>query len=259
MSRRDRRGGFTLVEVLVVLAIAGVLAGAVHRFLAQHRRFYAHVEAGALNHDALRVAWAVLAPDLREADALAGDVVLLAPDSLQVRSPVGFGVVCAADPSRGLVALLEARGRLLTGPDSLLVHGAGGWRVARILARDPAGPVPGCAYGAGTVAVLELEGGTGDLAPGDPLRAFRSWTYHPVQLGAAWWLARSHGADLEVLAGPLTTAGLRFRFLDAAGAVTSDPASVARVEIAARSESPVAAGGEPRSASLTIALRGRNR
>ena len=170
MSPRRRRG-FTVAEMLVVLALAGVVASAVYAFLAQHRRFYASVEAGALNHDALRVVWAVLGPDLREADPSTGDVVLLAPDSLRIRSPVGFGIVCDTRPANDRVALIEARGRLEPGADSVLVHGSGGWRVARILARDPGGPVPSCPYGAGTAAVLELEGGTVSLPIDDIHRA----------------------------------------------------------------------------------------
>lgn len=259
MSAPARPGGFTTVEVLIALVIASVLAGAVYEFLSQHRRFYGHVEAGALNNDALRVAWAVLAADLREADPASGDVVLVAPDSLRVRSPVGFGIVCDTRPANGRVALLEARGRLVPGPDSVLVHGTGGWRADHVAARNPSGPSPACSYGGGTRAVLELSGGTADLRPGAPVRAFRTWTYYPRWHDGAWWLARGDGTETQLLAGPLAPGGLRFRLLDDAGSPTADPALVVRVEIVARSETRVGAGAEPRTTSLSIAVRGRNR
>ena len=259
MSAGSARLGFTLMEVLVALVLATLVGAALHQFLLQHRRFYSHVEAGALNHDALRVAWAVLASDLREADPSAGDVLLFSADSLRVRSPVGFGLVCAVDVASGRVALLEARGRLTAG-DSVLLHAAGGWRADRVLARDPAGPSPVCPYGGGAAAaVLELEGGAADLGPGDPVRTFRSWTYHARLAGSERWLARADGGGAELLAGPLAPGGLRFRLLDEAGAPTSDPARVARVEVLTRSQTPVGGGDGPRVSALSISVRGRNR
>lgn len=254
---RAGRPGFTLIEVLVALAIAGLVAAALHSLMLQHRRFYSHVEAGALNHDVLRVAWAVLTADLREADPGAGDVALLAPDSLRVRSPVGFGIACATHPATERVALLEARGRWEPGADSVLVHGTSGWRVARVLARDPPGPPLACPYGSGTEAVLELEGGTADLRAGDPLRAFRSRTYHATAEDGESWLARSDQGGTEILAGPLLANGLRFRLLDAAGAPTTDLASAERVEFVAQSESPLSVGVQRRS-TLSVAVKGRN-
>lgn len=255
---RDGRGGFTLVEVLVALAIAGLVAAGLHRLLLQHRRFYSHVEATALNHDVLRVAWAVLTADLREADPGAGDVALLAPDSLRVRSPVAFGIACATHPATDRVALLEARGSWGPGADSVLVHGTSGWRATRVVAREPPGPPLACPYGSGTEAVLELAGGTADIRPGDPLRAFRSRVYHVTAQDGARWLARSDQGGTEILAGPLSASGgLRFRLLDAAGAATADPAGAERVELVVRAESLLSPGA-PRRSSLSVAVKARN-
>ncbi|MGH7545942.1 MAG: PilW family protein, partial [Gemmatimonadota bacterium] len=146
-----RRAGFTLVEMVVVVVLGSVIVLGLYRVLTAQQRAYRHQSQVAALHDALRVGTAVLAADLREAASAGGDLAALGPDSLAVRSPVGFGIVCAVDTLNQRLALVDLQGRVTAGAsDSLLVYRPAGWIVRSLLEVNPTGyPALACPYAAG--------------------------------------------------------------------------------------------------------------
>jgi prepilin-type N-terminal cleavage/methylation domain-containing protein len=88
MSRR----GLTLVEVLITLAVLGLLGTALARLMISNSRFVSQQEAELEARQTARAAMNVMLPELR----MVSDSGLLAaaPDSIRVRVPYAFGVFC---------------------------------------------------------------------------------------------------------------------------------------------------------------------
>jgi prepilin-type N-terminal cleavage/methylation domain-containing protein len=142
--------GFTLVELLLVAVLGSLVVAALYEAHSQQRRFSSWESQVVQDHDAFRVAGSVLAADLRETVASEGDVVLDAPDSLSVRAPVGFALVCSVRPTPASIGVTRSEGRTWTdAADSLLVYTTGGWRVLRPTEEQASIP-PGmdCPFGA---------------------------------------------------------------------------------------------------------------
>lgn len=265
LSRRggpEGQAGFTLVEVLIYLAIATLVAGGLYQVLIFQQRAYRHEGAAIERQDALRLGAAVLAADLMEASVSEGDLAALGADSLVVRSPVGFAIVCAADSTNDTLALFDVAGRMSAqAGDSLLIYRPGGWLVRAIETLNPNDAAAlDCPYSSGPAAELRLEvGGSVNGVPvGAPARAFHRYVYRLVQDGGGWWLARDDGDGPEILVGPFdgTGSGLAFSYLDGDGQVTGNPSQVARIDM--RLVALAGTSGK-RADTLAVSVRPRNR
>lgn len=221
-----------MVEVLVVVVVAGFLAASLHQLYVQHSRFIDWQERVVGANDAFRVAGAILAADLREAVPAAGDVVLPSADRLVVRAPVGLAFVCAVSTSPARVGLERVAGRMPEhAADSLLVYSTTGWRVLGGTVRETPGQGGlACSGGLPEEQLRLPAGATASVPIGAPVRAFQRHTYRTVQNGGAPWLARADATTTEPLVGPLASSGVRFRLLDEAGAQTAVDSLVAGVE-----------------------------
>jgi prepilin-type N-terminal cleavage/methylation domain-containing protein len=253
-----RRRGFTLAEVLVAIVLGSVIAGALYQVLVYQNRFYTHERAAAVRHDALRTARAVLATDLMEASGSEGDFGSLTPDSVSLRSPVGFGVVCAIDSINGILSLIDVSGRLeASAGDSLLIYHRNGWLV-RAASQAGAGiGVANCSYGNGySVERAVVTGSISGVPIGAPVRAFHRYTYSRQQNGSTWWLARTDRSGTDVLAGPFSSdsSGLQFVYRDVNGQPTTDPARVAWLDLMMVAEVPAF----NRRDTLIASIRPRN-
>lgn len=260
---RGRRG-FTLIELLIALVLGSLVVGALHRAHVQQRRFFTWERQAVEDHDAFRVAGSLLAADLREAVASEGDLALLSADSLSVRAPVGFGIVCAVRSNPATIALSQTEGLMWEeAGDSLLVYTTGGWR-----ALAPSGTlknIPGsldCPYGrARPDRAYSFGRNEVDSIPvGAPVRVFRRRTYHLGKNGTDRWLARTDWTGTDMLVGPVASDGIRFRFLDDAGSATGNLDRVTAVEfqmvLPATALVPGAGGVED---TLRVVFQGRNR
>lgn len=238
--------GFTVVELLVTMVLMGLVVSAVLRALGAQRRFYARQARILDARHALRASTAILGSELRDISALDGDLYAVGPDSVALRSTVGFGVVCQVDAGAGVLALTHVSGHLrLTGGDSLLVFAEGGvrddddaWIVLPITGISASGL--SCASGEAPQRVLSTGGSLAGVWVGSPIRLFRPYAYRLYQApDGRWWLGRRLRSDPDYLpvAGPLAPpaeSGLLLSYYDGSGQPTADAARVRRVQIDVR-------------------------
>jgi len=245
--------GYTLVELLVALVLGAVVLGAAGEVFLATQRFF-RLQASALEvQEGLRVAMQVLSAELRELDPSGGDIVGLGPDSISIRATRGLEIVCAPpDVSGGRVAVRSslssgyrdvdpARDRALVfrdGDPSTDTDDA--WIDLGIAS---AGGAATCSDG-GAATEVRLAGPVAELDSvglGAPVRWYERAVYrlYGDETGA-WWLGvRSWSggswASLSPVAGPLRhPSGLEFRYFDANGAATTDPARVVTIGLVVR-------------------------
>jgi len=261
MNRVPIRGrtGFTLVELLIFIVLASLIAAGLYEVVRFQQRAYRQHQETVARHDALRLASAVLVGDLAEASGREGDFAVIADDSIALRSPTGFGIVCAQDPSDRRIALTEVSGIVgASAGDSLLVYHPDGWRAEAIHEVNPQSASSlTCPYAGGQAPdiTLRLAGSVADVPVGAPVRAFRRYSYQLAQRGDTWWLARDDGYFSWALAGPLTAdSGLVLAYFDSTGQATTDPARVALVDLAIIAET---ATSDKRD-TLVVSVRPRN-
>lgn len=259
-----RRGGFTLVELLLVAVMGALLVVVLHGLFVQQRRFALWEDQVVRDHDAFRVASSILGADFREIVATEGDVALHATDSMSVRAPLGFALVCSVRANPAAIGLTRAQGSMWTGTgDSLLVYTTGGWRalVPTGEMRNVPGPLR-CSIGTESPDhVYSLDRGAADsIVVGAPVRVYRRHTYHAGLNDGRRWLARTDAQGTQLLVGPTTGEGIRFRLVDESGNATGRLADVTGVEL--RLLLPltrVSASSSATEDTLTLVFQGRNR
>ena len=261
MTRR-KPTGFTIAELLVATVLLGFVLTGLHQAHLRQRRFTDWQRRVADTHDGYRIAHSILSTELREAVISEGDVDVFAPDSVAVRSPQGFGIVCDVRENPPLVALSLTMGDVTPQPgDSLLAFTDGGWRALAIESEErPDRSGLACPYGNPTPerAFRLPRGATDSITVGAPVRVFRPRRYHLVREGDATWMARTDAGGTEALVGPLTRDGLRFRLIDASGQEASRQQDAVAVELQLTMLRIGAAGGELRD-TLSMLFQGRNR
>lgn len=257
------RGGFTLVEVLVVLVIASLVAVALHRAQLQYRRVALWSSAVIQDHDAFRVTTSLLAADLRESLYAQGDVVLHADDSLSARAPLGFALVCSVRRNPASVGVSLTEGLPWGDPvDSLLVFTPTRWRslVPTGVLRNPPSTLDCVTSGRPPDLAYSLARGEADSIPvGAPIRVYRRHTYHLGTNEGQPWLARTDAFGTEMLVGPLAPGGLRFRLLDDAGGPTGSATATAVEARLVLPLTPVRVGASSQADTFTLVIHGRNR
>jgi prepilin-type N-terminal cleavage/methylation domain-containing protein len=258
--KRDRKG-FTLVELLIFIVLASLIAAGLYEVVRFQQRAYRQHTETVERHDALRLASAVLVGDIAEASGREGDFAAIADDSIALRSPTGFGIICAQDPSDRRIALTEVSGIVgSSAGDSLLVYHPDGWLVRAIQDVNPQSAASlTCPYGGGQAPdiTLRLAESVSDVPVGAPVRAFRRHSYRLEQRGDTWWLARDDGTFAWdwALAGPLTAdSGLAFAYFDSTGQATTDPTHVALVDLTI----VAATVASDKRDTLTVSVRPRN-
>lgn len=248
-----RGGGYSLVEMLMVLALLSLIMASIYAVLREHRRYYATQARTSQLRDAIGVAAELLASELRKASP-PGDFYSLEPDSLAVRSTVGMGIACSTSTAAGL------RIRLLTGSfgdgraDSLSIYrelepshpdGGGVWEAVGVREVDH-GAAGRCPDGRPADLTLHLENPDATATPlsvGAPVRAFRPYVYRLYARGGQWWLGqRLRGGSIQPVVGPLAdpgSGGLRLQYMNADGAEVTDPGALSVVRVTLRSTAVV--------------------
>lgn len=262
--------GFTLVELLVALALGLVVAGLIHRQLLLGRRHARAQLAQMAMQDNVRIA----------ALALAGELAPIGYDEITPVAAAALGVPAELRSDLrgvqpGAVTYLAARGAghvcgTTLGPSAEVLVAEGVWRSPRaprdtdsllvFVESDPATASDDAWIHLGVISAGAASCPTGEpalairvgmpapLSPavlsqvsaGSPARLTEVMQARYYASGGKSWLGLrsvSTGEAITPAAGPLadSTAGVRglaLRYLDDVGSPTSDPASVRAIEIA---------------------------
>jgi prepilin-type N-terminal cleavage/methylation domain-containing protein len=253
-GRADRRrGGFTLVELMATVAVAGVVLSIIAGVALRQQRTFAALSADAALAGQLRDAASVLPSDLRSAAVGAGDLREATDSSIEIRETLASAVVCdtlgqaivlapfgrTAATFAGAVAVIQADDTAwVFSPDDSAhtwrghgVLGVGSTAAGQCTA---GGPRLGGASLAASRTTLTL-----DSVPvpktliGRPVRVtrpIRYSVYHASDgswyLGARDWNGASAKFNtIQPLAGPFRSpgAGPVFRWFDSAGAALPTP------------------------------------
>ena len=105
---RAPRRGLTLVEVLIALALAGIVSTILLVTLTSQQRMYATLDTRTRVQRNLRTGVSVLPADLRSASVSGGDLTALQDTMVQLRATIGSSVVCgipAGTPNRRQIEL----------------------------------------------------------------------------------------------------------------------------------------------------------
>jgi hypothetical protein len=248
------RGGFTLAEVMISLALTLAVAGTIHRLLVSTQRvtraqgqrveLQSNVRAGSL----------IVVSELRELSAVTGgtegqnDILVAGPTALVYRAMRGLGFSCGT-PDATVIRLARStftgHRHPQAGRDEALVfleeRAASGvddiWRSTAIVSVATGASCPGALGGAITLA-LPAGASVPGLEPGTPVRITEVMELRLYESeGRSWLGARSVGSGeaIQPVVGPLSPgSGFRLEYLDAAGAPTADRTSIRSIRITLR-------------------------
>jgi prepilin-type N-terminal cleavage/methylation domain-containing protein len=275
------RRGFTLIEIIVALTLALIVAGAIHRLLVSTYRL-SRTHAAQIDLQAnVRTSAIVIANELRELNAVEtgsadqNDILTVAATGLTYRAMRGIGFLC--EPSTVSQIRLARTGftgfrdpQPLRDGAYLFVAGTPGgvvedaWVPLTVAGVATTVSCPGLGGPAITITTTPVAALAG--APvGTPVRLYETMELKLYRSDADWWLgARSvaTGEAIQPLAGPLAGGdGLLLEYLDQAGASTTTPSAVKSVVVSVRviTEHVVSrADGQPLEEQLTSQVTLRN-
>lgn len=274
----SKRRGAAFLELLVVLALAGLVGSIIAITLRRQQQFYRRAAESGFVRESVRDAMEVLSTDIRQM-SIADTVRLMADSSIEFFSTIGTSVVCvAAGNDIGLPRIHDSGSSLssfLTLPDTgdiavFYVDSIGRWERYRIAGVSPRSLASSCPLSSGYSIQSDLDAGSTALvltlarpladgikagAPIRFLRRARYSLYHATD--GDWYLGyrrcNAIGASvcgaIQPLSGPYRaynaeprSSGLVFGYFDSSGHGVGAASSfaLARVDITARAESGAA-------------------
>src|SRR5215510_8590220 len=94
INKSRRHAGFTLVELIVVMALSGLILTGVLKLMTGQSRGYAQMIATGDASETLRGAGALVGWEIRHAQMATDSILMTNADTLSLRSVQGVGVVC---------------------------------------------------------------------------------------------------------------------------------------------------------------------
>jgi prepilin-type N-terminal cleavage/methylation domain-containing protein len=250
-----RRQGLTLVEMMVAIVIFGLVAATLNRvFAAQQRLAVAQVEQASVQSN-IRSGSAIVAGELWElATDTAGSSDILAFDAagLTYRATRTLGLACQVSrtETRIRTSPLYQYRSIVPGQDGLLLWVEGNpdissddrWlrlSITAVANGSDCGGAPAIALTTSPIDTLTTP--LSSIVPDAPIRSYETMELRAVMEGAQNWLgARSvSGGETIVkpVAGPVTSNGVRFAYLDSLGAATSVAGRIRSIRISLYGES----------------------
>jgi len=264
-----RRDGFSLVELIVILALSSLVIGGLTSVLARQQRFYRGTADLIETRSQIRQAAGIIPSDLRGVSTIGGDILSISDTSMVFWATIGQAVACTAVPLANYVdipPLSLSNGNTLASftmtpdaGDTVYVYHDGAteaavddhWEAYGITG-PPTTSATSCVSLTGAADLstgryrFPLSGPlAADISVGTPLRFVRRTRYSLYQADdQSWYLGYCSPAcagDPQPIAGPFlpgsgATKGVSFTYQDGAGAVTSVPANVAQVSIVVRGQ-----------------------
>lgn len=269
-----RRAGFTVVELLVTLVLAGLVMGAAYQVLFVQQRSARAETLQAASRSSLRTASAVLGTELREAASFGGtanagsDLAMISSDSVRFRALRQFALVCDVDKGAKWLDLWVL-GETFARGDRVMAY------AEQDTVQDPTddqwqedvvgnvGTVvnPACATswtGATAQGIATPGIDMSGVERGEPVRGFEWVGYGLTQSNGQWVIVRRAGGGEAVIAdgmAPPSSATPLFRFYDNGGSATTDPTAVAQLRITLITPGNNGLGVAPETLSTRLYLR----
>lgn len=270
-----QRGGFTLVEMLVVMVLLTIVGGSLMGLLAKQQRFYqGTADLGDLRSQ-LRQAEAVISNDLRGMSSVGSDITAMTDSSINFNYTIGSSIACSVPGATlTLPPASLSNGNTLTTwiqppvvGDTVFVFDDGSstttslddqWRKYAVAVVDStlggcgapytqAGDATKYSY---TITLDQTASGT--IQAGAAVRFVRPAHYSLYQStgDAQWYLGYTcasctTGGTILPIAGPFLPyadvatpdmSGIRFSYFDSTNTTTAQPQSVARINIVLRGQ-----------------------
>lgn len=278
-----RRGGFSMIEMLLVLVLGMMLLGAAFETMARQEQAYGLFSAVAGTQADTRLGVELLTAELREVSANGSDLWLATPDSLKFRALRKFGLICFTNKSNTQLTVAQIGEEPFASGDSIVIYVDQDslqakddiWQfssVSQITSTSTCGTLLGGTLGVlmpdAELTILKVGGGLrfDSIYPGAPVRSFENLTYRVGEWQGEKVLQRVHKGDAAPMFGPLTeTDGFVISYFDTLGTElttfplsAADRRSVRRLRIELRAERRAGAPGRTYRDSLIteIYLRG---
>lgn len=244
LPRHDREAGFTLVELVVALALTALVGGSVIALLVRQNRFYGVNDDAVFAEQTLRATVDLFGREVRAASP--GDLTAATPDSVTLRVDVHRGVVCrVADQTVTFYVYASPpanvtgpRGTAVTAPyDSVAAHDPDfdAYGSTASASERQACQAAGSPTGVSTTAYRTVDWGGSSLGlprTGARLRIVAPLTYRVGPSSFSEGLAVRR--DGQELAAPFSEAGFRYGLADGSEVASVPPGalgSIRRVRI----------------------------
>ena len=294
---RQRPSGFSLLELVLVLALVGAMGTIIGTTLVRQQRFYRGAAELLHAREGVRDAMEVLSTDVRSA-SVADSVRVMADSAFEFFTTIGSSVICIGSTASDLVLAVqrERRGNTLTSfataPDTgdlaVIFDDSVGvreqWHRASILSFGPRASVESCLGSNDPVDragyLLRVANGRVPPSAGMPVRFLRRARYSLYRSSDGEWYLGYRRCNalgppvcgaVQPLSGPYrpysartNSTGLLFEYFDGVGTQltgVSNASSLARVDVTARAEGAQRLPRGPGSAvadSATVSIAIRN-
>ena len=250
--------GFTLVELMIVTVLGSLVIMATLNILVSNQRTLTAAASKIRGQQTLRSGMGIIYGELREISPATGDLVDMGSDSIEVRAPRTFGLVCNVDLSGSDPRLtVQNVGDPFVQDDSIFVLAANlpatvaddVWKLAIV---NSVVSAPSC-NGTDPAQLLEIDGTPVGVPPdsisvGAPVRAFVHYIYGLFLVDGQVFLGReilgSGGTVSPSLVGPLrrVQGTPTFTYWDGFGTAAIVPSQVERIQIVLRTSSVMPGG-----------------